>query len=384
MLEDTYGHTPTQKAFEQGDVYGIGHDETRASRAKIRLGMIGAGGVAQSKYFPAVARLRMIWEPVEIAAFTEPREDHARKIQSIYGGTAYSDYRAMLANEKLDGVIVLSPDDLHAEQVLACLEAGLPVVVEKPIARSLTDAQAMCRAAAEQNLTLMSVANKRYSPPYRRAKKAILKGAVQNPALFAGKFNLGYDYVDLLESGTIHLFDLARYLMGDVASVHAVGVNQYHKNRRQYPADNIAMTLEFKSGAVGTIYTSSSALNLKPWERVEVYSDHAWLTIEDQHELIIYDSEEGPTQSWRTVIPNTLLLDEEFGGYMGLIENFAQVIRGNNQPLVTGWDGYRAFELLRAVQLSLIQKTTITLPIDPVTAENDVSAWLKANGWPGE
>lgn len=383
MFKGTYGHTPTYKAFELGDVYGIDYDEERAARQKIRLGVIGAGGVAQSKYFPSVARLRMIWEPVEIVAFAEPRREHADKVQSIYGGKWYGDYRQMLAEEALDGVLVLGPDDLHQEHTLAALEAGKHVLVEKPIARSLADARMMCQSADMCNLALMTVANKRYSPPYYRAKQAIVDRIVSNPALFAGKFNLGYYYVDLLESGTIHLFDLTRYLMGDIRSVHAVGVNKYDKNQRKYPIDNAVISLEFVSGSVGTIYTSASALNLKPWERIEVYGDHAWLAVEDQHELIIYDSEEGATKSWRTVIPNTLLFDEEFGGYMGIIENFVQVIRGSEQPLVTGWDGYYAYELLTAAQLSFIHKTTITLPIDPDSADQEIQTWLKASGWPG-
>lgn len=377
MLEDTYGHTPIHKAFDQLDVYGIGYDEARAARRKVRLGVIGAGGVAQSKYFPAVARLRMIWEQVEIAAFAEPRAPHADKVRAIYGGAYFADYRAMLREVDLDGVIVLSPDDWHAEHTLACLEAGRHVLVEKPMARSLVDARHMCQSAESSGLTLITVANKRCSPPYRRAKQAILDGAVQTPALFVGKFNLGYDYVDLFESATIHLFDLTRFLMGDVAAVSAVGVNKYGRNRRAYPVDNAAMTLEFASGAVGALYTSSSALSLKPWERVEVYGDQAWLSVEDQHELIIYAGEETPTQSWRTVIPNTLLFDEEFGGYMGLIENFAQAIRGLEQPIVTGWDGYYAFELLRAVQLSLHRRARVTLPIDPGSADLEALEWLK-------
>lgn len=380
MSYDTYGHTPVSKAFGQLDVYGIGYDEIRASRSPVRLGIIGAGGVAQSKYFPAVARLRVIWEPVEIAAFVEPRQQHAAKVQSIYGARGYSDHKTMLAEEKLDGVLVVSPDDLHVEHVTASLEAGCHVLVEKPIARSLHDARQMCLLADEHHLNLMAVANKRFSPPYFRARNAILEGPIRDPAMFVGKFNLGYDYVDLFESGTIHMFDLARYLIGDIVSVHAVATNKFGKNWRKYPLDNAVVSLEFKSGAVGAIYTSSSALSLKPWERVEVYGDHAWLSVEDQHELIIYDSEEGPTKSWRTVIPNTLLFDEEFGGYMGLIENFAQVIRGNETPLVTGWDGYYAYELLTATQLSLIHHTTINLPIDIHSADEDVKHWLKAGG----
>lgn len=382
MLEDTYGHTPVHKAFGQLDVYGIGHDAERAARMPLRLGIIGAGGVAQSKYFPSVARLRMTWEPVEIVAFAEPREDHARKVQAVYGGRWYAGYAQMLAQEDLHGVLVLGPDDLHMEHTLAALESGRHVLVEKPIARTLADAERMCRAADAHNLILMTVANKRYSPPYRRAHQAINSGPVKDPALFVGKFNLGYDYVDLFESGTIHLFDLTRYLMGDVRAVQAIGTNKYGRNRRKYPVDNAVISFEFASGAVGTLTTSSSALSLKPWERVEVYGDHAWLAVEDQHELIIYDSEEGPAKSWRTVVPNTLLFDEEFGGYMGIIENFAQTIRGVDQPRVTGWDGCRAFELLAAAQLALIRKTTVTLPISGDVSE-EISAWLKSSGWPG-
>lgn len=385
MLEDTYGHTPVHKAFDQRDIYGIGYDEARAGRVPVRLGVIGTGGVAQSKYFPAAARLRMLWEPIEIIAFAEPREDDARKVQAVYSGRWYTDYRTMLATETLDGVVVLGPDNLHLEHTLASLAAGKPVLVEKPMARGLADAERMCRAAEERGLILMAVANKRYSPPYRRARQAISSGAVRDPALFVGKFNLGYEYVDLLESGTIHLFDLTRYFMGDVTAISVVGVNKYGRNRRKYPVDNAAMTLEFASGAVGTIYTSSSALNLKPWERVEVYGDHAWLSVEDQHELLIYDSEEGPTKSWRTVIPNTLLFDEEFGGYTGILENFAQAIRGQDAPLVTGWDGFRAFELLTAVQLSLLNHSRVTLPLtDLGAADHAVRDWLRSGGWPGD
>jgi predicted dehydrogenase len=383
MFSDAYGHTPYHKAFDQGDVYGISMDEERAARSTVRLGIIGAGGVAQSKYFPAVARLRMIWEPVEIAAFAEPREEHGRKIQSIYGGRWYADYRHMLDAEALDGVIVAGPDDLHAEHTLAALEAGRAVLVEKPIARSLVDAQRMCQAADARGLTLMAVANKRYSPPYRRAKQVIETGSLKDPALFVGKFNLGYEYVDLFESGTIHLFDLALFLMGQAASVSAIGVNKYGKNRRKYPVDHAAATMEFRSGAIGTLSTSSSALSFKPWERVEVYGDHAWLAVEDQSELIIYDSEQGGAQSWKPVVPNTLLFDEEFGGYMGIVENFAQAIRGKEQPLVTGWDGYRAYELLAAVELSLLTRDRISLPLDPATADQLMKEWIHTSGWPG-
>ncbi len=375
-FDDTYGHTPYQKAFVDGDVYGVGYDAERAARKPLTMGMIGAGGVAQSKYLPAVTRLRTIWEPIQIAAFAEPRADHRDKVAAIYGGRGYADYRVMLAEEALDGVLVLSPDALHREHVLACAEAGLPALVEKPIARSLADAVAMCRAADAAGTLLMTVANKRCSPPYKRARRLIDDGVIGSPSLFSGKFNLGYDYVDLLEAGTIHLFDLTLYLMGTVQRVNAAGMKR--DPRGSYPVDNVVLTLDFASGAVGSLITSASALSLKPWERVEVYGDHAWLAVEDQYELTLYAGEREGAQSWRPVVPNTLLFDEEFGGYMGLVENFCQVIRGAESPVVTGWEGCRAYELLTAVHLSLARRTSVELPLaDPAAADAEVATWLK-------
>jgi predicted dehydrogenase len=385
MLEDTYGHTPAKKAFDLGDVYGVGYDEERAARKKVRLGFIGAGPVVQSKHWPAIKRLQTIWEPVEVVAFALRTENQAHKILEVFGGRWYADYHKMLDEEPLDGIIVCSSDPVHAEHSIACLEKGIPVLVEKPIARSLVDAGRMCRLADQKGLVLMTVANKRYSPPYRRAKKFVVEGPVSNPAMYIGKFNLGYQYVDLFESGTIHIFDITRYLMGDVITVRCIGLNKYSRNRRRFPVDNAISTFEFVSGAVGTVYSSSSALSLKPWERVEVYGDHAWLDVDDQYKLTLYDSEEGPAKSWTPIIPNTLIFDEEFGGFMGLIENFLQAIRGLERPIVTGWDGYRAYELLVASELSLGRGgAIIQLPLDAQAADEEAHAWLKHAGWPGE
>ncbi len=377
MMEDTYGHTPYKKAFEQADVYGIGYDEERAARKKVRLGIIGAGGVTQSKHLPAIWRLRTIWEPVEVVAAAKRDEVTNQKTAELYNYKPYTDYKDMLDNEELDGVIVATPDGMHYEHTLACLERGLPVLIEKPITRSLAHADEICRLADEKNIPMMTVANKRYSPPYRRARKFIQQGPVSDPALYVGKFNLGYDYVWILEQGTIHIFDITRYLMGDVTSVYAAGVNKYDRNQLGYPVDNIATTLTFTSGAVGNIYTSATALSFKPWERVEVYGNKNWLAVEDQYELILYDSEEGPEKHWTPVIPNTLIFDEEFGGFMGMIENFLQVIRGNEEALVTGWDGYRAYEINVAVHLSMSRGEPVRLPLDPIEADKEMANWLE-------
>ena len=76
-------------------------------------------------------------------------------------------------------------------------------------------------------------------------------------------------------------------------------------------------------------------------------------------------------------MPNTLIFDEEFGGFMGLIENFLQVIRGQEKPVVTGWDGHKAYELDVASHLSLARKDAVNLPLDPASADEECGQWLR-------
>lgn len=359
MLEDVYGHSPIHKMFDQADVYGVGPDAARAGKKPVRLAIIGCGGVAQSKHIPAIMRLQTIWEPVSLAGIAVRNEAQGRKVEHMYRTAWYADYRQMLDEVQPDGALVLGPDDRHYEFTMECFNRGIHVLVEKPITRNLVQAREMCETADRLGLTLMTVSNKRYAPPYLRAKAAL----PPRPAAFLGKFCLGYDYVDILEGGTVHLFDLARYFMGDVAAVQAVGTHHYDFNRRNYDFDNACINLEFASGAVGNIFTSSTALSLKPWERVEIYGEKHWLAVEDQRQLIINDSEQGPSKVYEPVLPNTLLFDEEFGGFMGLIENFAECIRGAAKPLVTGWDGLRAYELVEATHRSIREHARIALPL---------------------
>ena len=372
MPEMTYGHSPYKKMFDNADVYGIGYDEARAAKRKVRLGIIGFGGVALSKHIPAIARLRAVWEPVELAAVCSRGRRSGMRAEEIYGARWYGDAEEMLDGEELDGVIVCSPDALHYEHAVKCLERGIHVLVEKPLTDSLSSSKALCEKADETGRVLMTVSNKRFSPPYLRVKAFLTDGTIPDPGMFVTKFNLGYDYVNILEGGTVHVLDLMRYFMGDVKTLSAVGSKKYSFNKTGYPFDNAVAAVTFESGAVGTVYTSNSALSLKPWEVVEIYGEKKWLRVDDQYTLTLYDDETGPAKSWTPVMPNTLLFDEEFGGFMGLIQNFADSIRGMERPLVTGYDGLKARELVSAFHIAAATGEKITLPLDCGLADDAV------------
>ncbi len=369
-LRDTYGHTPVDKMFGGRDVYGVGFEPRRAGRRPVRLAVIGAGGVVQSKYLPAIARLRMLWDPVELVALADPDEAQGPKVARVQGCRWYSDHRTLLDREQPDAVVVASPDALHALHARDALERGVAALVEKPFTLALAEARELCALAERHDVLLIPVTNLRFAPPFRRAGQLVRDSrAFAAPGLFLGRMHLGYDYVALLEDATVHLLDLARFFMGDVRSVDARGVGRGHDG---YPFRTAAMTLAFESGSIGQVATSSAALSLKPWLRVEVHGDGEWLAVDDVYELAVYDSEVGPTKTWRPVMASTLVLDEELGGHVGQLEHFLQVLRHDEPPLVEGRDGCGAIELAIAAHLSVARGTGVDLPLDPAEADREV------------
>jgi predicted dehydrogenase len=370
---DVYGHTPLEKMFAGADVYGVGYDQHRAGRRPLRLGMIGAGGVAQSKWLPALARLRTLWDPVELVGVADPREDQGQKVGRLHGCRWYRHHRQLLSEEKPDAVVIASPDGVHAEHAQDALEAGVAALVEKPFCTSLAEAERLCRLSAATGAPLMPVANLRFSPPFRRARQFVanLEG-FSAEAVLLGKMHLGYDYVDLLEGATVHLFDLARFLRGDVVEVRARGLGRAEGAHR-YPCRQAAISLDFGPAGVAQLFTSASALSLKPWLRIEVHGQGTWLVVDDVFELVLYDSETGPAKVWKPVLANTLLFDEEFGGYVPQLEHFLQVVRGEEEPTVTPMDGYRAVELITATHLAMASGNAVPLPLEATGADADLA-----------
>ena len=115
----------------------------------------------------------------------------------------------------------------------------------------------------------------------------------------------------------------------------------------------------FRSGAIGSVMTSASGLSFKPWERVEVFGAKAFLVVDDQWETTLFDEESGPAKSWRPVIPNTLMFDESFGGYTGLLENVIDAMRGLAPLGPTGADGAAAVALIDDIRRSLASAAEI-------------------------
>jgi predicted dehydrogenase len=343
-----FGHTGLDAAFGRGDVYAVTPDPIRVAKRPLRLAIAGAGGVAQAKWIPAIRRLQTLGEPIECAAIADPKTDMAVKAARLAGANAHSDVAAMLDATRPDLLLVLTADTAHAAVARAAMGRGIPCLVEKPLAPDHATAAALVREAEAESVLLAAVANKRFAPPYAMAKALIAEGRLKAaPTVFAGKFTLGYPYVDLLNGGAVHLFDLALWFMGPVSRLHARAVVSGGA------IESAVISLGFESGAIGTLMTSAAGLSFKPWERVEVFGRNAFVVVDDQRETTLYDDETGPAKSWAPALPNTLMFDEAFGGYAGLLDNVLDAVRGTTTLAAPSSDGAAAVGLIAATRRSI-------------------------------
>lgn len=223
---------------------------------KVQVGFIGAGGIASRHVSDLLG-----FDDVQVAAFADPAVARAKEQAQRSGGQVYNDYRQMLEHEQLDALYICVPPFAHGEVELAAIERGIPFFVEKPLATDWATAQRIGSAVEAKGLTTAVGYHWRYLNTVEQAQELLAK----RPARLA----LGY-WLDATppphwwrieaESGgqlveqTTHIFDLARLLLGEVATVYAAGSRM---ERAAFPDldgwDVSVATLKFASGALGTL-----------------------------------------------------------------------------------------------------------------------------------
>ncbi len=130
---------------------------------KLRLGIIGCGGIANGKHMPALKKI----DEVEMVAFCDIIKERAEKAAEEYGvpgAKVYEDYNEMLKNENLDVVHVCTPNNIHAPASVAAMEAGCHVMCEKPMAKNVEQAQQMLDAQKRTGKKLTIGYQNRFTP----------------------------------------------------------------------------------------------------------------------------------------------------------------------------------------------------------------------------
>jgi len=164
------------------------------------------------------ARILSQTEGVRLVAVCDPSEEAARSVAKERNCKSYSDYRKMLSEEKPDLVIIATPTSSHAEIALACIEAGSNVMVEKPIAAEIEDAEKMVARAKEKGKILMVGHVERFNPAVIALKRIVDSGEIGEPlsiisrrvGVYPPRIKDASVVVDL----AVHDIDLMNYFFG--------------------------------------------------------------------------------------------------------------------------------------------------------------------------
>lgn len=237
--------------------------------SKVRVAVIGCGSISKHRHIPEYAAN----SNAELVAFVDPVIERAQQFADTYGGKAYSDYETMLAEVKPDAVSVCTPNALHAPMSIAAAKAGAHVLVEKPMAVTDAEAEAMIQAAKDNGVQLMVGHNQRFMPPHVKAKQILESGVLGKVLTFRTSFgHPGPDgwSVDGANSWFfrkeealmgamgdlgVHKSDLIRWMLNDEVAEIGAFVGTLHKEGTQVD-DNASCILRMNSGAIGTLVAS--------------------------------------------------------------------------------------------------------------------------------
>ena len=327
--------------------------------APVRVGFVGAGTMAGT-HAEALARDGR----AQVAGVVDPLGTAAAMFVERWGGRPAPNLGELL-NLGLDAVFVTSPNAHHVEPVLAALGAGLHVFCEKPMATSLAEAARVREAVRASGRVYQIGFNRRSAPVYRAARRAVQDGRIE-PRWGHVKMNRG-ELLDpawvgddtltggFLYESTIHMLDMLRWLLGDVAEVQGYGAST------AYPQlDDFALLLRFAGGAVTTLCSSAHATWLFPYERIELFGIHTALVTEEMDRISI-------TTAPRALVEVTDVsalgrLDKN--GYAEEDRRFLDAVLGERAPSPDAEDAYRAVELAEACYRAVRTGVPMSLPLD--------------------
>jgi predicted dehydrogenase len=318
------------------------------------VALIGAGLQANRRSGPIANDPRF-----RIATVVDRDEKKAARLATPLGAVVATDWRAVVADRAIDVVLVLTYPDTHAEIAIAALEAGKDVLCEKPLTRTTEEARSLVAAAERTGRTLKCGFNHRHHPAVLEAHKRFQSGVIGKPTFGRARYGIGgrtgiekewrsdpaiVSGGQLMEQG-IHLVDLFRWFLGDVARVTGF------MSTTRFPIapleDNGFVLLQSSSGVVASVHSS-----LTQWTNLfefEVFGERGSLSVQGlgasygveklvvslhdptgpfSHETIEY---RGGDSSWKSEWDEFVLaLDEK------------------RRPLGDGADGLAAMEIVSA------------------------------------
>lgn len=292
-------------------------------------------------------------------AVTDVRPAVTKQLASETGAKACLGYEEMLRDEALDAIVVMTPTKLHAQVAVAAAKAGKAIFCEKPLSLDLAEGRAIKAAIAKHRVFFQLGFMRRFDRAYAAAKRKIEDGAIGRPIVFKStsrdQFPPPLEYLNPVNSGGlfidmgIHDFDLARWFMGEVATVHSTGAAVADPRiARVGDVDNAFTTLTFANGAIGAVSLSRNGVYGYAID-TEIVGTEGTLRIGYDRETAVLVMKEGLVA--HDTVPGFL---ERFDqAYLAQLQNFVDNLRLDRAPPITCDDGIAAQKIAGAATKSL-------------------------------
>ncbi|MBS7806434.1 Gfo/Idh/MocA family oxidoreductase [Variovorax sp. PCZ-1] len=343
-----------------------------------KIAVAGAGYIGQV-HMAALLSSRTLC----LSAVVDPTEAGAQAAAKA-GVPYYSSIEELLAQDRPDGIVLATPNQFHVPHAMQCLEAKLPMLLEKPIAPTVKEGLSLLQACEKMQGQILMGHHRAHSPIMAKACEVVQSGqlgrivALQGSATFFKPDHYFAESPWRRELGggpillnMIHEVHNLRMLCGEISAVQAF---KSHAVRRFAVEDTVAITLQFESGALGTFMLSDTAASAKSWEQTSQenkaypsYSDEDCYTVSGTRGTLsvptmrmkTYASDEGCSW-WKPfeIGQASVQRDDPIKLQM---EHFGAVVRGQAQPLVSAHDGLQNLRVTEAISLAAQSGTTITL-----------------------
>ena len=331
---------------------------------KLGVGVIGLGrlGSSYAKYF--TGRIA----GADLVAVSDVSETAVASLAAELGiSKRYSRYQDLITDEEVDAVVIVSPTSTHKEIVLEAAKHRKPTFCEKPLSISLPEAREMLRTVEETGVFFQMGFMRRFDKGYLAAKHKIDEGGIGTPVVFKSSSRDPYrpslEYLDPAHSGGlfidcgIHDLDLARWYMGEIASVYSIGGTlAYPEMKTIGDIDNAITSLYFTSGALGTIDLSRNGVYGYDI-RTEILGTEGTLKIGYLRETpILVMTRDGITHD---TVPYFTERFEQ--AYITQLQDFVNNVLQSKPPSVTCGDGVAALQASAAATLSFKENRPVTI-----------------------
>lgn len=333
---------------------------------KIRIAVAGAGLIGQ-------AHIKVLGTSPScmLSAIVDP-SPAAIEIAAKEGVPLYKTLDDLLSTNRPDGLILATPNQLHVSQALQCMEAKLPILLEKPIATTVSEGEKIVAMVTTTDAKVLIGHHRAHSPIMAKAKEVIDSGKLGKLVAFMGCatfFKPDHYFVDApwrKEVGAgpilinmIHEVHNLRMLCGDIVAVQAFGS---HAIRGFAVEDTVAINLRFANGALGTFMLSDTAASAKSWEQTSLenksyasYDDEDCYVITGTHGTLsvptmrLKNYVNDQDRSWWKAFDASVVSMVRDDPLKLQIEHFVAVIRDEAQPLVSAYDGLQNLRVTEAI-----------------------------------